>query len=54
MIPIQFTRAELEALYAVYVFAAAVDWTAYDSARQRIVDAGRKHLEPQQPAVVEA
>jgi hypothetical protein len=44
MISIAFTRAELEALYAVYVAAAKVDWPAYDRARQRIVDAARKHF----------
>jgi hypothetical protein len=49
MISIEFTRAELEALYAVYAAAATVDWPAYDRARQRIVDAGRAHLGRAEP-----
>jgi hypothetical protein len=45
MAAVDFTDAELEALYAVYTNAERIDWSAYDQARQRIVDAGRKHLE---------
>jgi hypothetical protein len=42
---VTFTDAELEALYAVCTNAERIDWSAYDRARQRIVDAERQHLE---------
>jgi|KBSMisStandDraft_5_1062788.scaffolds.fasta_scaffold679477_2 hypothetical protein len=39
-----FTAAELEALYAVHTRAERVHWASYDSAKERIVAAGRQHL----------
>lgn len=42
---IDFTDAELEALYSIYTSAAKVNWSAYDRARRRIIAAGRIRLE---------
>jgi hypothetical protein len=47
-----FNDDELEALLAVHTIAARVDWSAYDRARQRIVEAGRRHLESKSPRTV--
>ncbi len=46
---LEFTDDELEALFAVHTIAARVNWSAYDRARQRIVNAGWKHLESKDP-----
>ena len=44
---VYFTEEQLEALHAVMIVKARVDWAAFDEARAQIIEAAEMHLKPE-------